>query len=403
MPFSFENEGVDISARNCPATDLYHSQDPEIIRANLNRSPLYAGVIRGTGPGIVRLSRTRWCVLPIRTSTAFFGAGRRDTREVYVQGLSTSLPEEVQVEIYRSVIGLEHCQIMRSAYAIEYDCLDATQLTPGLMVKSLPGLFGAGQFNGSSGYEEAAAQGLIAGINAARYCGGKPPVTLDRSQAYIGVLIDDLVTKGSREPYRMMTSRAEYRLLLRQDNADARLTPLGHELGLISDARYGRFLEKQAAIDREADRVRRVTLSPTPQLAGILAQHASAPVENGAHLVELLKRPELDYEALAPVDPDRPVLPAFVREEVNIRLKYEGYIRQQERQVEQFHRLENKPLPPDLDYAAIGGLRLEAIQKLGERRPVSVGRPAASRGSPADISVLLIYLEQRRRQERKTV
>ena len=406
VPFSFENEDRDLTRTRAQLPCYLTYTTPrthEIIRENLHRSPLYAGVIRGTGPRYCPSIEDKVVRFADKDRHQLFlepeGAG---TKEVYVQGMSSSLPEDVQVEIYRSVIGLEHCQIMRSAYAIEYDCLDATQLGLNLECRSLPGLFGAGQINGSSGYEEAAAQGLMAGINAARSVQGKAPVVLDRSQAYIGVLIDDLVTKGTREPYRMMTSRAEYRLLLRQDNADARLTPLGYELGLISPERYAKFLQKQQAVEAEVARVESVTLAPTPELAELLTRCGSPMAENGVRLADLMKRPELSYQSLAPIDPERPALPPVVQEQVGLRIKYEGYIRQQEKRVEQFKKLEKRALPEELDYHDIHGLRLEAIQKLSDLRPASVGQASRITGvSPADISVLLIYLEQKRREGRK--
>ncbi|MDR2904151.1 MAG: tRNA uridine-5-carboxymethylaminomethyl(34) synthesis enzyme MnmG, partial [Clostridiales bacterium] len=315
-----------------------------------------------------------------------------ETTEMYVQGMSTSLPADVQLKMLRSVPGLENCEIMRNGYAIEYDCVDATQLKLSLEFMSVPGLFSAGQFNGSSGYEEAAAQGIVAGINAAMAVQGRAPLTVDRSEGYIGVLIDDLVTKGTKEPYRMMTSRAEYRLLLRQDNADLRLTEKGHDIGLIPAERYARFLEKKAAIEREISRVQKIDVAPTALAKNLLAERKSAGIMTGVKLGELIKRPELSYDALAPLDPERPALPLPVREQVNISIKYEGYIKRQLQQVAQFKKLENKKIPQGIDYNKIPNLRLEACQKLNAIRPESIGHAARITGvSPADISVLLIH------------
>ena len=312
--------------------------------------------------------------------------------------MSSSLPEEVQIALYRTVPGLENCEFMRTAYAIEYDCIDATQLKLSLEFKNIKGLFGAGQFNGTSGYEEAAAQGLIAGINAARMLQGKEPVILHRSDAYIGVLIDDIVTKGSKEPYRMMTSRAEYRLLLRQDNADERLTPIGHEVGLISDERYERFLKKQELIAAEKERINSVTIGLRPEIQEFLERHHSTPLKSGARLSELLKRPELNYDILAEIDTTRPDIDSEAAHEAAIQIKYEGYIKQQYNQVREFKKLENRLLPEDIDYNDVKGLRLEAAQKLNDIRPLNIGHAFRIAGvSPADISVLMIYLEQIKR------
>ena len=321
-----------------------------------------------------------------------------NTEEMYIQGMSSSLPEDVQIAMYRTIPGLENCEITRFAYAIEYDCIDATQLKLSLEFKDYHGLFSAGQFNGSSGYEEAAAQGLMGGINAVRYIQQKDPIILQRSDGYIGVLIDDLISKGSKEPYRMMTSRAEFRLLLRQDNADQRLTPIGHEIGLISDERYEALLEKERQTEAEIERVKALTITPAKETLELLEQYGSTPIKSGFKLADLIKRPELDYEKLAPLDKERPELPAPVREQVNIQIKYEGYISQQLKQVEQFKKLENRLLPEDLDYETIQGLRLEARQKLNAIRPRSMGHASRITGvSPADISVLLIYMEQQKR------
>ncbi len=322
-----------------------------------------------------------------------------NTEEMYIQGMSSSLPEDVQIAMYRTIPGLEHCEITRFAYAIEYDCIDATQLKLSLEFKDFPGLFSAGQFNGSSGYEEAAAQGLIGGINAAHFVQDKEPLVLQRSDGYIGVLIDDIVNKGTREPYRMMTSRAEFRLLLRQDNADQRLTPIGYKIGLISQERYDALLEKERLVAAEIDRVQHVTMGPSAPVLALLEKYRTAPIKNGARLSDLLKRPQLSYEALAEIDPERPDLPQDVQEQVNIRIKYAGYIDQQLKQVEQFKKLEGRLLPMELDYETIQGLRLEARQKLNLVRPENLGQASRITGvSPADISVLLIYMEQMKRK-----
>jgi tRNA uridine 5-carboxymethylaminomethyl modification enzyme len=399
VPFSFEHTPEEIAREQVPCYLTYtNERTHEIIRNNLHRSPLYAGVITGIG--------TRYCP-SIEDKVVRFSDKERhqlfvepegeNTEEVYIQGMSTSLPEDVQLEMYRTIPGLEHCEITRNAYAIEYDCIDATQLKLSLEFKNIRGLFSAGQFNGSSGYEEAAAQGLVGGINAAQYVRGEEPLILQRSDGYIGVLIDDLVTKGSKEPYRMMTSRAEYRLLLRQDNADQRLTPIGYRLGLISEERYQKLLQKQQKIAEEIARVSAVIIKPTPQVQEFLESHNSTPIKSGIKLAELIKRPELNYDKLISLDAERPELSAEIREQVNIQIKYEGYIRQQLQQVEQFKKLEHKLLPEDISYEDIQGLRLEARQKLSAIRPVSIGHASRITGvSPADITVLLIYLEQQK-------
>ena len=399
VPFSFENRAEDIWREQVPCYLTYtNEQTHEIIRQNLHRSPLFSGVIEGTGP--------RYCP-SIEDKVVRFADKQRhqifvepegeSTHEMYIQGMSSSLPEDVQIALYHTVPGLEHCRFTRTAYAIEYDCVDATQLKLSLEFRDVPGLFGAGQFNGSSGYQEAAAQGLIAGINAVQYIRGEEPLILDRSEAYIGVLIDDLVTKGSKEPYRMMTSRAKYRLLLRQDNADERLTPKGYAVGLISEERYQRFLQKMEAVAKEKKRIEETIIAPRAEVLDFLQEHHSSPIKTGTRLSDLLKRPELTYEDLALIDPNRPTLPAEVQEQAAIQIKYEGYIRQQKQQVEQFQKLEKRRLPEDMDYDDVKGLRLEAIQKLKERRPASIGHASRIAGvSPADISVLLIYLEQRK-------
>ena len=403
VPFSFENKTEDIAKPQALCWLTYTNEKThQIIRDNLHRSPMFGGVIEGIGP--------RYCP-SIEDKVVRFADKERhqlfvepegeNTEEMYIQGMSSSLPEDVQIAMYRTIPGLEHCEITRFAYAIEYDCIDATQLKLSLEFKDFHGLFSAGQFNGSSGYEEAAAQGLIGGINAARYVRGQEPLILRRSDAYIGVLIDDIVNKGTREPYRMMTSRAEFRLLLRQDNADQRLTPIGHEIGLISDARYNALREKERLVREEIRRVQAVTMGPSEALQAILSEHGTAQIQNGVRLSDLMKRPELSYEKLRGIDPDRPDLPQEVREQVNIQIKYEGYINQQYKQVEQFKKLESRILPEDLPYQEIQGLRLEARQKLAAVRPENLGQASRITGvSPADISVLLIYLEQRKRGSR---
>ena len=399
VPFSFENTPEDIKRNQVLCWLTYtNEQTHDIIKQNLHRSPMYSGVIEGTGP--------RYCP-SIEDKVVRFADKQRhqlfiepegeNTEEMYIQGMSSSLPEDVQIAMYRTIPGLEHCEMTRNAYAIEYDCIDATQLKISLEFKNIKGLFSAGQFNGSSGYEEAAAQGLIAGINAVKYIKGESPIILKRSDAYIGVLIDDLVTKGTKEPYRMMTSRAEYRLLLRQDNADQRLTPLGYELGLISQQRYQHFLQKQQQVTEEIKRVSNVIIAPSEVVEELLQKYNSTPIHTGIRLSELMKRPELDYQKLAVLDIERPELPFAIQEQVNIQIKYEGYIKQQLKQVEQFQKMEKKLLPEDLDYSTIKGLRIEAQQKLNAIRPVSLGHASRITGvSPADLSVLLIYMEQQK-------
>ena len=397
VPFSFENKAEDIARQQVECYLTYTNKEThDIIKANLHRSPMYSGVIEGTGP--------RYCP-SIEDKVVRFADKERhqifiepegeNTNELYVQGMSSSLPEEVQIALYRTVPGLENCEFMRTAYAIEYDCIDATQLKLSLEFKNIHGLFGAGQFNGTSGYEEAAAQGLIAGINASRYIQKKDPVILHRSDAYIVVLIDDIVTKGSREPYRMMTSRAEYRLLLRQDNADERLTPIGHEVGLISEERYNKFLKKEELIAEEKERIKHTVIAPTDMVQEFLEKHNSTPLKSGVKLADLLRRPELTYEELGEIDYDRPILDSEVYEQAAIQIKYEGYIKQQLDSVNRFKKLEKRLLPENLDYNDVKGLRLEAIQKLNDIKPSSIGHASRIAGvSPADISVLLIYLEQ---------
>lgn len=397
-PFSFETEG-ELSNQLICHIAYTNADTHEVIRQNIHRSPLYGGKIEGIGP--------RYCPSIEDKVVRFSDKPRHqifvepmglDTEEIYLQGMSSSLPEDVQLAFYRTIKGFSQVKIMRSAYAIEYDSVDPLALKPTLECKAVAGLYGAGQFNGTSGYEEAAAQGLIAGINAARACLGKEPVVLERASSYIGTLIDDLVTKGCSDPYRMMTSRSEYRLLLRQDNADARLTPLGYELGLISEKRHRKFLDKWQMIDKETARLEATTIPPSAALNELLVSRETSPVFTGFRLGELLRRPQISYGDLAPFDSDRPVLPAAVTEEAEILLKYEGYIKKQEQQVEQTHRLENQLLPEDTDYSSITGLRLEAAEKLERIRPRSVGQASRISGvSPADISVLLIWLEHRRK------
>ena len=399
VPFSFTTDPDEIQKPQISCWLTYTNEEThKIIRENLNRSPLYSGMIEGTGP--------RYCPSIEDKVVRFADKNRHQvflepeglyTNEMYVGGMSSSLPEDVQHAMYSSVAGLEHVRIVRNAYAIEYDCIDARQLYPTLEFKKLSGLFSGGQFNGSSGYEEAAAQGLIAGINAGRKLLGKEPLILDRSQAYIGVLIDDLVTKENREPYRMMTSRAEYRLLLRQDNADLRLTKIGHEMGLISEERYQNLLEKEREIAEEIARVEKVFVGTSEQVQELLNEYGSTPLNSGISLAELIKRPELSYDIVAPLDPKRPKLMRGVAEQVNIHMKYDGYIQRQMRQVEQFQKLENKKLPENLDYNEVPSLRTEARQKLTAVRPLSIGQASRISGvSPADISVLLVWLEHKK-------
>lgn len=393
-PFSFETSGKLENRVSCYIT-YTTEKTHQIILDNLRRSPLFGGGITGIGP--------RYCPSIEDKIVRFKDKERHqlfvepmglDTEEMYLQGFSSSMPEDIQIQMIRSLPGFEHAQVMRSAYAIEYDCADPLQLQPSLEFKNIRGLYGAGQFNGTSGYEEAAAQGLMAGINAARSLSGKPPVVLDRSEAYIGALIDDLVTKGTNEPYRMMTSRSEYRLLLRQDNADLRLTPLGHEIGLISDARYQAFLKKKEQVEAETARLEALVFPPAPALQAYLEAAGSAPLKSGIRAAELLKRPQVTYAGLAPFDPDRPALPGEVWEQAEITIKYEGYIKRQMVQAQQFKKLEAKAIPEDIDYLQINGLRIEARQKLDKVRPRSLGQASRISGvSPADIAVLMIYLK----------
>ena len=398
QPFSYETESLGDNKVDCYIS-WTNEETKQIILDNIHRSPLYAGEIEGVGP--------RYCPSLEDKIVRFSNKPRHqlfiepcglNTEEMYLQGMSSSLPEEVQLKFYHTIKGLENCIIMRPAYAIEYDCVDPMAMNATLEFKDFEGLFGAGQFNGSSGYEEAAAQGLIAGINAAQKVLGKEPFILTRDNSYIGTLIDDLVTKGANEPYRMMTSRSEYRLVLRQDNADERLTPLGHKIGLITDERYESFLNKQELKRREFERLRSTVISPTKEVNQILVSRETSEISTGVRLIELMKRPQLDYKALAPIDSGRPNLDANIFEQVEIEIKYEGYIQKQQKQVEQMRKLEEKHLPVDFDYTQITGLRLEAQEKLNKIKPLNIGQASRISGvSPADISVLLIWLAQKKK------
>lgn len=392
-PFSFETEKADGNKSFCYIA--YTNDDTkQVILDNLHRSPLYSGKIEGVGPRYCPSFEDKIVRFPDKLRHQFFiEPCGLDTEELYLQGMSSSLPEDVQLKFLRTIKGLENVEVMRTAYAIEYDCVDPLALKPSLEFLDLPGLYGAGQFNGSSGYEEAAAQGLIAGINATRRAQGKDAFILDRASSYIGTLIDDLVTKGCMDPYRMMTSRSEYRLLLRQDNADIRLTPYGHEIGLISDERYQKFLNKMQLIKDEMKRAAQTTIHVSEDLQKLLVSRETAPMNKGMKLIELIKRPQISYDDLAPFDTERPDLPPEIFEQVEIELKYEGYIKRQQAQINEMRRLEVKLLPKDIDYNAIDGLRLEAREKLSKIRPHSVGQASRISGvSPSDISVLLIYL-----------
>lgn len=400
VPFSFENKEEDIKREQYPCYLTYTNEKThQIIRDNLHRSPMYSGVIEGTGP--------RYCP-SIEDKVVRFADKERhqvfiepegeNTTEMYVQGMSSSLPEEVQLAMLRTLPGLENVEVMRTGYAIEYDCINPLQLKHSLEMKNIEGFFSAGQMNGSSGYEEAAAQGIVAGINAALKVAGREPIVIDRSEGYVGVLIDDLVTKGTREPYRMMTSRAEYRLLLRQDNADLRLTEKGYNAGLVTEERYQKFVAKKQAIAEEMERLKHIYVGTSAKVQEILESKGSTPLKSGSALAEVLKRPEMDYDDFAEVDTERPELPRDVVEQVMIELRYEGYIKRQQQQVDQFKRLERRLIPEDINYDEVGSLRIEAVQKLKEVKPISIGQASRISGvSPADVSMLVVYLEQRNR------
>ncbi|WP_443715218.1 tRNA uridine-5-carboxymethylaminomethyl(34) synthesis enzyme MnmG [Ruminococcus bromii] len=400
QPFSYETENLGENKVECHIS-WTNDETKQIILENIHRSPLYAGKIEGVGP--------RYCpsfedkIMRFKDKPRhqlFIEPCGLDTEEMYLQGMSSSLPEEVQLKFYHTIKGLEHCLVMRPAYAIEYDCVDPLAMNPTLEFKDFGGLFGAGQFNGSSGYEEAAAQGLVAGINAAMKVLGREPVIFDRSESYIGTLVDDLVTKGANEPYRMMTSRSEYRLVLRQDNADERLTPLGHKIGLISDERYAKYLKKQELKKEELKRLKNTVISPDDEVNKILVSRETSEITTGVRLIELMKRPQLGYDALKSIDKTRPKLDPNIFEQVEIEIKYEGYIQKQLKQVEQMKKLEVKQLPNDFDYNEIEGLRLEAREKLNKIKPLNIGQASRISGvSPADISVLLIWLAQNNRRQ----
>ena len=397
VPFSFSTDPKSVQKDQISCWLTYTNEKThEIIRENINRSPLFSGMIEGTGPRYCPSIEDKVVKFPDKERhQVFVEPEGLYTNEMYLGGMSSSLPEDVQYAMYRTVPGLEHVRIVRNAYAIEYDCINSLQLKSTLEFKKIRGLFAGGQFNGSSGYEEAAVQGFMAGVNASMEVLGREQVVLDRSQAYIGVLIDDLVTKENHEPYRMMTSRAEYRLLLRQDNADLRLREIGHNIGLVSDEEYEHLLEKKAQIDAEIERLEKATIGGTPKVQELLAKYESTPLKSGTTLAELIKRPELDYEKLAEVDEKRPELAFDVQEQVNIEIKYEGYIKRQMQQVAQFKKLEGRKLPENFDYAQVNSLRKEAVQKLNKIQPSTIGQASRISGvSPADISVLMVYLER---------
>ena len=402
VPFSFENKEEDIKKEQISCWLTYTNEETHrIIRENISRSPLYNGEIESTGPRYCPSIESKVMTFQDKERHhVFIEPEGADTEELYVGSMSSSLPEDVQYAMYRTVPGLEHVVITRNAYAIEYDCIAAMQLKSSLEFKNIHGLFSGGQFNGSSGYEEAAAQGLIAGINAARFCHGQDAFLISRSDAYIGVLIDDLVTKETNEPYRMMTSRAEYRLLLRQDNADLRLTKKGFEIGLISKERYDALCQKEQMINQEVERLHQVKIGANKKVQEFLKEHKSAELKTAASLAELIRRPEFDYDSLEILDEDRILLPKDVIEQVTINIKYEGYIERQKRQVNQFKKMENRKIPVDLDYDDVKSLRIEATQKLKQMRPETIGMASRIQGvSPADISVLMVYLEQYNRHK----
>ena len=403
VPFSFSTDPESVQKDQVSCWLTYTNEEThQIIRANLDRSPLFSGAIEGTGPRYCPSIEDKVVKFPDKNRhQVFVEPEGLYTNEMYLGGMSSSLPEDVQYAMYRTVPGLENVKIVRNAYAIEYDCINSRQLKPTLEFKAIQGLFSGGQFNGSSGYEEAAVQGFMAGVNASMKVLGREPYVLDRSQAYIGVLIDDLVTKENHEPYRMMTSRAEYRLLLRQDNADLRLREIGHEIGLVSDEDYERVLQKQRDIEAETERLEKTTVGASPKVQEFLEHHGSTLLKTGATMAELVRRPELDYFSLAEIDKTRPQLPADTAEQVNINMKYEGYLKRQQQQVTQFKKLENKKLDIDFDYSTVKSLRREAVQKLNLYKPSSIGQASRISGvSPADISVLLVHLEQMRHGQR---
>ena len=403
VPFSFSTDPESVQKDQVSCWLTYTNEEThQIIRANLDRSPLFSGAIEGTGPRYCPSIEDKVVKFPDKNRhQVFVEPEGLYTNEMYLGGMSSSLPEDVQYAMYRTVPGLENVKIVRNAYAIEYDCINSRQLKPTLEFKAIQGLFSGGQFNGSSGYEEAAVQGFMAGVNASMKVLGREPYVLDRSQAYIGVLIDDLVTKENHEPYRMMTSRAEYRLLLRQDNADLRLREIGHEIGLVSDEDYERVLQKQRDIEAETERLEKTTVGASPKVQEFLERHGSTLLKTGATMAELVRRPELDYFSLAEIDKTRPQLPADTAEQVNINMKYEGYLKRQQQQVTQFKKLENKKLDIDFDYSTVKSLRREAVQKLNMYKPSSIGQASRISGvSPADISVLLVHLEQMRHGQR---